>query len=95
MQGELWNDDTGELLCRNTAQYGNSTSGSDPMQEKGYVVGIPPCVWGSEEEGLLPPPMIHLDTNLSTIKRAMSHENKLQVTVPHLVDEQVLNDLNL
>jgi len=42
------------------------------MQEKGYVVGIPPCVWGSEEEGLLPPPMIHLDTNLSTIKRANS-----------------------
>ena len=32
---------------------------------------------------------------ISTIKRAMSHENKLQVTVPHLVDEQVLNDLNL
>ena len=30
--------------------------------------GIPPCVWGSAEEGLLPPPRIHLDSNLSTIK---------------------------
>jgi hypothetical protein len=72
ISGELWNDDTGELLCRNTAEYGNGTSGSDVMQERGYVVGIPPCVWGTEEEGLHTPPMIHLDTNLSTVKRSNS-----------------------
>ena len=32
---------------------------------------------------------------ISTIKRAMIKESKLQVTVPNLVDEQLLNDLNL
>ena len=62
----LWNADTGELICRNTALYGN---GTEIENEKGYVVGIPPCVWGSEAEGLLPPPKIHLDSNLTTVKR--------------------------
>ena len=69
ISGELWNRDTGELICRNTAVYGN---GTDPLDEKGYVVGIPPCVWGSAEEGLLPPPVLSLDTNLTSIKRANS-----------------------
>jgi len=69
MTGELWNRDTGELVCRNTALYGN---GTEPLDEKGYVVGIPPCVWGSAEEGLAPPPILHLDTNLTTIKRGNS-----------------------
>eukprot|EP00041_Stephanoeca_diplocostata_P025952 m.691955 g.691955 ORF g.691955 m.691955 type:complete len:857 (+) comp22858_c0_seq1:64-2634(+) len=69
ISGELWNMDTGELLCRNTAQYG---TGSDPMDEEGYVVGIPPCVWGTAAEGLHEPPKIHLDTNLTTIKHANS-----------------------
>ncbi len=32
---------------------------------------------------------------MSTIKRAMDNENRLQVTVPNLVDEQLLNVLNL
>lgn len=72
ISGELWNDDTGKLLCRNTAQYGNGSSGADIMQEKGYVVGIPPCVWGTFAEGLNAPPMIHLDSNLSSVKRANS-----------------------
>ena len=33
---------------------------------------IPPCVWGSAEEGLQPPPVFHLDTNLMTIARTNS-----------------------
>ena len=32
---------------------------------------------------------------MSTIKRAMNNEKRLQVTVPNLVDDQLLNDLNL
>ena len=67
MTGELWNADTGELLCRNTAEYG---SGSTPLNESAYVVGIPPCLWGTADEGLRPPLIFHLDTNLTTIKRA-------------------------
>lgn len=37
ISGELWNADTGELICRNTAQYGTSLAAQD---EKGY--GKPP-----------------------------------------------------
>ena len=36
------------------------------------MVGIPPCVWGSAEEGLQPPPVLHLDANLTTMKRGNS-----------------------
>jgi hypothetical protein len=71
ISGELWDNDTGELICRNTAEYGTGTH-NEPMNEKGYVIGIPPCVWGSEEEGLAPPPLLHLDSNLTSIKRANS-----------------------
>ena len=35
IKGELWNADTGELICRNTAVYG---SGMEPSDEKGYVL---------------------------------------------------------
>ena len=63
---ELWNDDTGELLCRNEPVYG---SGNAAHNESAYVVGIPPCVWGSADEGLVPPPRIHLNSNLSCVKR--------------------------
>jgi len=66
MSGELWNRDTGELICRNDALYG---TGSGALNETAYVVGIPPCVWGTAAEGLRPPPVLHLDSNLTTIKR--------------------------
>merc|ERR1711972_1137086 len=58
---ELWNDDTGELLCNVTADfYGDAEC----------VLGLPPCLWGSAEDGLNPPPVLHLNSNLSIVKRA-------------------------
>ena len=65
---ELWNNDTGELLCRNAPTYGNGSSAVH--DEVGFAVGIPPCVWGSAEEGLQSPPRLHLTSNLTTIKHA-------------------------
>ena len=38
------------------------------MDEAGYAVGIPPCIWGDNETGLLPPPVVSLDTNITVIK---------------------------
>ena len=67
MSLELWNDDTGELICRNAPTYGN---GKAAMNENSYVISIPPCLFGTKEEGLLPPPVLSLDSNLTTIKRA-------------------------
>ena len=34
----------------------------------GYAVGIPPCFWGSEAEGLAPPPKLSLNTRLRSVK---------------------------
>merc|ERR1711924_491859 len=58
----LRNNDTGELICRNEALIG--TGGAQAQNESGFVVGIPPCVWGDEADGLLPPPKIHWMTTL-------------------------------
>lgn len=69
ISGELWNDDTGELICRNEAVYG---TGTKAFNESAYVTGIPPCVWGTEAEGLAPFPILHLTSNLSTVKRGNS-----------------------
>uniref|UniRef100_A0A6T9GTI5 Uncharacterized protein n=1 Tax=Haptolina ericina TaxID=156174 RepID=A0A6T9GTI5_9EUKA len=67
---EWWDTDTNELLCRNAPTFGNGTAAVH--DEKGFVVGIPPCLWGSEAEGLRAPLRIHLASNFSSIKRVNS-----------------------
>ena len=56
------NNATGEMLCRSFPTYGgrnptqrhaNNTGGR--FQEAGFVA-VPPCLWGSPEHGLDPPP---------------------------------------
>lgn len=60
---ELYNADTGELLCRTTALYGN---GTEAFNEAGYEA-LPPCLYGYQP-GLMPPPTISKDTNIMAIK---------------------------
>lgn len=62
---DLYNADTGELLCHHEAVYGQ---GSEIFDEKGYL-WIPPCLWGSPEEGLQEPIFLSFDTNLLSVKR--------------------------
>jgi len=62
---ELYNADTGMLLCRHDPVYGKTHQVHD---ELGYVA-IPPCLWGEPEEGLSPPTFLHFNTNLTSIKR--------------------------
>jgi hypothetical protein len=62
---ELYNADTGALVCRVTPVHGKS---DDPMNEDGYL-WLPPCVWGDAKDGLQAPPVLHLDTNFTTVKR--------------------------
>jgi len=40
---EVWNHRTGELICRTLPRYGQ---GAGEIDAPGFVVGIPPCVWG-------------------------------------------------
>lgn len=65
---ELWNRDTGELLCRVTPKHG---SGDAAQDEAGYL-WLPHCAWGQAGDGLRPPPVLHLKTNLTSVKRANS-----------------------
>jgi len=46
---ELWNNRTGELLCRQTPIYGGTGDATvgDKFNEPGYIL-TPPCLWGAD-----------------------------------------------
>ena len=71
---ELFNEDTGESICRNVPTYGTlraNATGERRFEEEGYLA-LPPCVWGSTEQGLPEPPLLRWDANLTAIKRCNS-----------------------
>jgi hypothetical protein len=61
---ELYNADTGLLLCRVEPIFGET---NEVYDEDGFLA-MPPCLWGNEE-GLAPPELLSLDTTLLSIKR--------------------------
>ena len=64
---ELYDEDRQELICRGVPIFGG---GSDAAHdEAGFIVSIPPCLWGSADEGLRPPPRLHLTSRLACIVR--------------------------
>mmetsp|Transcript_58745 Transcript_58745/g.128742 ORF Transcript_58745/g.128742 Transcript_58745/m.128742 type:complete len:880 (+) Transcript_58745:49-2688(+) len=67
---ELFRNDTGtpQLLCRQLPVYGNGTFPVDKWDEAGYVT-LPPCLWGSPEEGLEEPVFLPENTPLISIKK--------------------------
>jgi hypothetical protein len=65
---ELYNDDSGELLCRITPVHG---TGDKVYDEEGYLY-LPPCQWSEHDARLRPPPRLMLDTRLRAVKRANS-----------------------
>lgn len=64
---ELYNADTGQLLCHAEPVFGQGQREKD-YDEHGFLA-IPPCLWGDENEGLPPPQLLSLDTTLLSIKR--------------------------
>ena len=55
---ELWNHDTGKLLCRESTLIGGTGKiDLKRFDEPGYIA-VPPCLWGSPEDGLNPPPLM-------------------------------------
>ena len=62
---ELWNADNNTLLCKMEPLFG---TGNGIYNEAGYI-SLPPCLWGSPEEGLSPPQLLHLNSNLTSIKK--------------------------
>mmetsp|Transcript_6279 Transcript_6279/g.17704 ORF Transcript_6279/g.17704 Transcript_6279/m.17704 type:complete len:1276 (+) Transcript_6279:1-3828(+) len=63
---ELFNADTGQMLCSTRPVKG--TNSSEQFNEDGFLA-IPPCLWGSAAEGLPEPVLLSLDTTLLAIKR--------------------------
>jgi hypothetical protein len=60
---ELFNMDTGELICLGIPKLGD---GEEVFNEAGYLY-FPPCLWGTAEEGLFPPPVFQKNTTLKMI----------------------------
>lgn len=69
---ELYDADTGRLLCGVEPLYGTSGAIYD---EKGFLT-LPPCLWGDLADGLEEPIFLPLNTTLLSIKRNNS-------TLPH------------
>jgi len=64
---DLFNADTGQLLCHVEPVHG---SGKGGMYDEHGFLSIPPCLWGEEKsEGLMEPQLLSLDTTLMSIKR--------------------------
>jgi len=63
--GSLINQDTGQLICKTKAIYGQSDRAQD---EAGYAVAILPCVWDAGEDPSLPlAPVVDLDSRLLSV----------------------------
>jgi hypothetical protein len=69
---ELYNADTGQLLCSVEPIAGKS----DEIYEEFGFIAIPPCLWSSQDDNLADPILLSLNTTLLSIKRNNS-------TFPH------------
>lgn len=70
LKAELWNADTGELICRQVPHVGASKTASptNPYDEQGYIA-IPPCLFSDDAaDGLEPTKFLRYDQNLTSIK---------------------------
>jgi hypothetical protein len=67
---ELYNNRTGELLCREVPIYGSSQNHGDTFEEPGFIA-IPPCLFGDVAHGLESPPLVS-GQRLHAIKTANS-----------------------
>ena len=65
---ELWNEDTGEIICNASGSYGSPVHGSTdaPFNEASYIA-ISPCLFG-HQAGLQYPFTVTPNTNLLAIK---------------------------
>jgi hypothetical protein len=63
---ELYNADTGRLLCGVEPKYGK---GQNKKYDEHRYLAIPPCLWGNASEGLPEPELLSLNTTLLAIKR--------------------------
>ena len=64
LREELWNADTGEVLCNVTALYGHPSHGStNAVFNEADYVALPPCIFG-HQPGLQRPWTLSADTRI-------------------------------
>ena len=66
---EMIDTDNNVTICKTQPFYGTT---DQAMNEAGYAAGIPPCMWGTKEEGLPYPPVLALNANITVIKKCNS-----------------------
>ena len=66
---EMIDADNNVSICKTVPHYGSTDAA---MNEAGYAAGIPPCIWGTKNEGLPYPPILSLNTNITVIKKVNS-----------------------
>ena len=90
---DLWNADTGELLCHVEPVHG----GSGGVYEEHGFLAIPPCLWGSVDDGLVEPVFLSLNTTLLSVKQnnnSLPHTGEMAswqmrgLLVPQFDDEE-------
>jgi len=54
---EIYNNQTGELICREDAYHGQGSISEDRFDEAGYIAQRI-CLWGNSTYGLEPPPLV-------------------------------------
>mmetsp|Transcript_61941 Transcript_61941/g.170570 ORF Transcript_61941/g.170570 Transcript_61941/m.170570 type:complete len:455 (-) Transcript_61941:351-1715(-) len=77
---ELWNQDTGELYCRQLPMFGKGDITNDKFDDKGYAT-LPPCVWSDDASEDLPTrPRVPFDAKLYSV----AVQNSTYGSVPKL-----------
>ena len=76
------NNETGDIICEQRPTYGGQNpanlhnkyrrgttrASGEKFEERGYIA-VPPCLWGSAEHGLDPPPNLE-GVTLRIVKRS-------------------------
>jgi len=84
---KLFKDATNELLCSSTPILG---TGTEPGNERGYLVGMTPCIWGTP--GGQAPPRLRRDTVVrveSTYNNTNPHYGVMSLWLMNLADVPV------
>jgi len=68
-----WNGTHGELMCEERPVYGGTGQVDQQKYDEEDFILQPPCLWGSEEQGLEPPPDVNGRT-MHTVKTSYANE---------------------
>jgi len=52
----VYNNATGDLICMEKPIYGGTGKVPEKQYDESGFILVPPCLWGSREHGLEPPP---------------------------------------